>query len=772
MAIIRIKRSTGVAAPSTLATGEIAYTYGTGTSANFGDRLFFGKGDDGSGVATSVVAIGGEYFANLLDHTPGTLTASSAIITDADSKIDVINVDNVTINGNTISTTNANGDLVLAPNGSGNIDANNSKIINLSTPTSASDAVNKAYVDLQVGGGALTISGDTGSDTINIADSDLSVTGGTGLSTTVTNNGLSIALDDTTVTAGSYGSSTAIPTFTVDAQGRLTAAGTASISTDLDIAGDTGTDTVTSDDTLTFIGTDPVQTAITNNTVTISVDDATTSTKGIASFSGDNFAVASGAVTIKDGGVSNAELANSSVTITAGTGLSGGGEVALGASINVDIDSAEFLANFESSINHDNLTGVVADEHIDHSGVSIIAGTGLTGGGDITASRTLNVIGGDGITANADNIQVAVDDSTIELSASDGSGVIQVKDAGITNAKLANSSVTIGTTEISLGASSTTLAGLTQVDVDNIRILDNTVASTTGTLVLDGAPIDDDAGTVLIRGDLVVNGTTTTINSTTVSVNDKNLVLADSAADAAAADGAGITIAGANATIQYAASGDDFVFNKGIRAPDFEGIYLGFDSDFTNKSTDDLGEGSTNLYFTDARARGAVSAGTGITYNSSTGVISSNDGEIDHDSLSGYVADEHIDHSSVTITAGDGLTGGGDITTTRTLTVGAGNGITVNTNDIAVDLSVFDTDDLSEGSNNLYFTNERVDDRIASLLLAGEGMDLAYNDAAGSLTISAELATTSNPGVASFDSTQMSVTSGEVSITEIDGGTF
>ena len=61
---------------------------------------------------------------------------------------------------------------------------------------------------------------------------------------------------------------------------------------------------------------------------------------------------------------------------------------------------------------------------------------------------------------------------------SSGSGAIRVKDGGVTNAKLANDSLTIGTTEIDLGASSTVIAGLTQIDVDNIRILNNTVAST------------------------------------------------------------------------------------------------------------------------------------------------------------------------------------------------------------------------------------------------------------------------------------------------------
>ena len=66
---------------------------------------------------------------------------------------------------------------------------------------------------------------------------------------------------------------------------------------------------------------------------TASVQDATTAAKGIASFDSASFAVTTGAVSIKSGGVSNTQLANSSVTVTAGTGLSGGGSVSLGGSV-------------------------------------------------------------------------------------------------------------------------------------------------------------------------------------------------------------------------------------------------------------------------------------------------------------------------------------------------------------------------------------------------------------------------------------------------------
>lgn len=82
------------------------------------------------------------------------------------------------------------------------------------------------------------------------------------------------------------------------------------------------------------------------------------------------------------------------------------------------------------------------------------------------------------------------------------------------------------------------------------------------TFTIDPAPVDSDAGTLIVRGNLQVEGIQTTINSTTVSINDLNIILADSASNAAAADGAGITINGAAASLTYAATGDKFVFNK------------------------------------------------------------------------------------------------------------------------------------------------------------------------------------------------------------------
>ena len=113
---ILIKRSTGSTAPGSITFGELAITTGAnGTQANAGDRLFVG---DNNGAAQIV---GGRYFMDMLDHVQGTLTASSSVLVDSNSKIDTWNVDDITLDANVITTSTTDADLIFRANGTGKL---------------------------------------------------------------------------------------------------------------------------------------------------------------------------------------------------------------------------------------------------------------------------------------------------------------------------------------------------------------------------------------------------------------------------------------------------------------------------------------------------------------------------------------------------------------------------------------------------------------------------------------------------------------------------
>jgi hypothetical protein len=112
-----------------------------------------------------------------------------------------------------------------------------------------------------------------GNVNFNVADPDLSISGdatGENVINDLGDTDIQITLNTVNTTTGSYGGSTKIPTFTVNGKGLVTESGEVDVATNLSIAGDTGTDTVSLlTDTLTIEGTNGVSTAVTDNTITI-----------------------------------------------------------------------------------------------------------------------------------------------------------------------------------------------------------------------------------------------------------------------------------------------------------------------------------------------------------------------------------------------------------------------------------------------------------------------------------------------------------------------
>jgi len=247
-------------------------------------------------------------------------------------------------------------------------------------------------------------------------------------------------------------------------------------STDFDVSGGTVTlessvmksansdsgSAVPSNHVLIFTGGEGIDTTASGNTITIAGENASTTNKGIASFDSGDFDVTDGAVSIKAGGVDNSQLANSSITVTAGDGLQGGGSVALGSTVTLNIDVSDF------------------------------AGDGLEDDGSENL-RLASSVAGDGLAYSAGVLSVNVDDSTIEID----SDTLRVKDEGITEAKLdvANSPtdgyfLRYTTASGMIWADIDTSSSVTEGDIKLENFSSSCDGSTTG-FTLSSTPVDN-----------------------------------------------------------------------------------------------------------------------------------------------------------------------------------------------------------------------------------------------------------------------------------------
>ena len=449
--ILQIKRSSGTTSPSELAQGELAYTYGSGSQGTNGDRLFIGTGTETNGVAANIDIIGGKYFTSLTDHVHGTLTASSAIIVDSNKAIDDLYIGNSASTGGSIKFNEGTN--------------NGSHYVALKAPNSVAANITLTLPSTYSSGQFLTVDGDgvlsftdvdttltfvdDSSTTIDIPTSQsIKISGGTGLSSTASGSTITLNLDNTSVTAGSYGSSSEVPTFTVDAQGRLTAAGTAPISTSFIIADDSSsTITVNGGSTLKIAGGTGITSSVSGQTITVDIDNTvatlsgtqtlTNKTFNVAVASGNVFQIQGNSIESYVGSGSNVVLSNSPTITslsTTGTGINFGGST---SGITNVIASATASGTLTLPAATDTLVGkattdTLTNKTIDGSNntISNIGNSSLTNSAitiaddssstsSVSLGQTLKIAGGTGLTSSVSGNTITLDiDSTVVTESS------------------------------------------------------------------------------------------------------------------------------------------------------------------------------------------------------------------------------------------------------------------------------------------------------------------------------------------------------------------
>jgi hypothetical protein len=506
---IRIKRSTTQGNPSHLVAGELAYSAADYGTVAGGGRLYIGIGTETGSPpdAANHIVIGGQYFTDKLDHTPGTLTASSAIITDAQNKIDIFNVDNLQLDGSSLKSTDLNGNIFIDPNGSGYVQIIGSNalilpvgnIANRSPSIAGSIRFNSELNAFEGYDGTnwASLGGVRSVDNRTYISAELTPGASDDILRFYVDNVLQMSLDTnsldiaSTVTTVNIDATTASTNYT---NGALVVDGGVGIAGNLNVQG-------------TISGASVGFSSI-NNTP---IGNVTPSTGAFTIIDVDNIRIDgntiestnnNGNISILPNGSGKLILKNTYIgdeftslleyiqDATAGAVVAGEGiDVTYddnAGTVTIDAELATTTNKGVASFDVNDFTVTLgAVELVDRVVKSITTDSGslvpsthtfeIRGGEGIDVTHATNVITVTGELATTSNIGVA---SFSSASFDVTEGAVTIKTAGVSNTQLANSSITIGTTNVALGATSTSLGGVTQLDVDNIRINGNEIIST------------------------------------------------------------------------------------------------------------------------------------------------------------------------------------------------------------------------------------------------------------------------------------------------------
>ena len=437
--IIKIKRTTTGNAPSGLEQGELAYVYDTSATDNGaggnGYRLFIG---DPTSTSNSAIEIAGKYFTQLLDHAHGTLTASSVVVVDSNKAIDELFIGNsATVGGTLKLNEGTNNGAHFAAIRSPNSLADSYTLV-LPADDGTADQVlttdGSGILSWVTSSNEITLAADNGPNDTYTTGETLTFAGGTGIDTTVSNNNISVAIDATTVATltdsqtltNKILTSPTINTGTISLGANLTMGAYSLVfegstandwETTLTVTDPTADRTITlpnATDTLVGLATTDI---LTNKTLTSAVLNTGVSGSAIkdeddlTSDSATHLATQQSIKKYVDDSILTKD--NTDEITEGSTNLYFTDARADARITNALIDEDNMASDSATKLPSQQSVKAYVDTQVATVPIgditSVVAGTGLTGGGT-SDDVTLNVIGGTGITANADDIAI---DSTV-----------------------------------------------------------------------------------------------------------------------------------------------------------------------------------------------------------------------------------------------------------------------------------------------------------------------------------------------------------------------